>query len=183
MRPRSLSDVVARARLDGDWEHHLRDFLDAFYAADGDTARQATFVAQDPDRLGVPEADAFLGGVGEHLARRWGLPIPAWVRAGDRYLTKALFATGLPDLRQPGGVPDPADLHGTRPAPARPVPLSSRRDHDAARASPGRPPPRSGRACLTRAPIDPGFERSRPFAGPGRGSRAEPWGLPQGLRP
>ncbi|WP_342108574.1 hypothetical protein [Methylobacterium sp. SI9] len=96
MRPRSLSDVVARARLDGDWEHHLRDFLDAFYAADGDTARQATFVAQDPDRLGVPEADAFLGGVGEHLARRWGLPIPAWVRAGDRYLTKALF---VPDER------------------------------------------------------------------------------------
>ncbi|MCJ2072713.1 hypothetical protein MKK75_28640 [Methylobacterium sp. J-030] len=96
MRPRSLSAVVARARLDGDWEHHLRDFLDAFYAADGDGARQAAFIAEEPGRLGLPEADAFLGGVGEHLARRWGLPIPGWVRAGDRYLTKALF---VPDER------------------------------------------------------------------------------------
>ena len=65
------------ARDHGDWEHHLRDFLDAFSAADGDTARQATFIAEEPGRIGLPEADAFLGGVGEHLARRWGLPIPA----------------------------------------------------------------------------------------------------------
>ena len=96
MRPLSLTAVVARARVEGDWEHHLRDFLDAFYAADGDTARQAAFIAEEPGRLGRPEADAFLGGVGEHLARRWGLPIPGWVRAGDRYLTKALF---VPDER------------------------------------------------------------------------------------
>ncbi len=99
MGPRSLSAVVARARQDGDWEHHLRDFLDAFYAADGDAAGQAAFIAEEPGLLGLPEADAFLGGVGEHLTRRWGLPIPAWVRAGSRYLTRALFVPDETALR------------------------------------------------------------------------------------
>ncbi|WP_419828731.1 hypothetical protein [Methylobacterium sp.] len=99
MRPRSLAAVVERARGDGDWEHHLRDFLDAFYAADGDVARQAAFVADEPGLLGRPEADAFLGGAGEHLARRWGLPIPDWVRAEERYLATALFVPGDKALR------------------------------------------------------------------------------------
>ncbi|CAM3283819.1 MULTISPECIES: hypothetical protein [Methylobacterium] len=99
MRPRSLAAVVERARGDGDWEHHLRDFLDAFYAADGDVARQSAFVADEPGLLGRPEADAFLGGAGEHLARRWGLPIPGWVRAEERYLTTALFVPGDKALR------------------------------------------------------------------------------------
>lgn len=99
MRPRSLAAVVERARGDGDWEHHLRDFLDAFYAADGDVARQSAFVADEPGLLGRPEADAFLGGVGEHLARRWGLPIPGWVRAEERYLATALFVPGDKALR------------------------------------------------------------------------------------
>ena len=96
MRPRSLSEVVERARGDGDWDHHLRDFLDAFYGADGDIARQSALIAREPGFLGLPEADAFLGGVGEHLARRWGLPIPAWVRDGRRYLAAAMF---VPDDR------------------------------------------------------------------------------------
>ena len=99
MRPHSLADVVARACDDGDWEHHLRDFLDAFYAADGDVARQASFIADEPGLLGRSEADAFLGGAGEHLARRWGLPIPPWVRAGSRYLATALFVPDDKALR------------------------------------------------------------------------------------
>ena len=101
MRPRSLIEVVERTRRDGDgdWDHHLRDFLDAFYAADGDIPRQSTFIESEPEFLGVAEADAFLGGVGEHLARRWGLPIPAWVRDGRRYLARALFVPGDRPLR------------------------------------------------------------------------------------
>ena len=87
MRPDTLSALAERARDDADWEHHLRDFLDAFYAADGETGRQAAAIAAEPDLLDRPEADAFLGGVGEHLARRWNLPIPAWVRDRCRYLT------------------------------------------------------------------------------------------------
>lgn len=62
MRPRSLAAVVERARGDSGWEHRLRDFLDAFYAADGDVARQAAFVADEPGLLGRPEADAFGSG-------------------------------------------------------------------------------------------------------------------------
>ena len=99
MRPHSLAEVVERAREDGDWEHHLRDFLDAFYAADGDVARQAAFIADEPGLLGLPEADAFPGGAGEHLARRWGLRMPAWVRAESRYLTTALFVPDDKALR------------------------------------------------------------------------------------
>lgn len=99
MRPDTLSALVNRARDDADWEHHLREFLDAFYAADGETGRQAAAIAEEPDLLDRPEADAFLGGVGEHLARRWDLPIPAWVRDRRRYLDTALFVPDDKALR------------------------------------------------------------------------------------
>ncbi|GJE58888.1 hypothetical protein [Methylobacterium trifolii] len=96
MRPHTLHEVVERTRRDPDWNHHLSEFLDAFYGADGDTIRQAGFIGDEPGLLGDRQADAFVGGVGEHLARRWNLPIPAWVRHRDRYLTTALF---VPDER------------------------------------------------------------------------------------
>ncbi|MCJ2052685.1 hypothetical protein [Methylobacterium sp. J-070] len=56
----------------------------------------SAFVAEEPGLLGCPEADAFLGGAGEHLVRRWGLPVPDWVRAESRYLATTLF---VPDDR------------------------------------------------------------------------------------
>lgn len=96
MTPRSLVEVVERSRGDPDWNHHLREFLDTFYAADGDALAQSAAIAADPGLLGHPRADAFLGGVGEHLARRWGLPIPGWVRDEARYLGTAMF---VPDER------------------------------------------------------------------------------------
>lgn len=101
MRPLSLREVVERTRADPqrDWDHHLREFLDAFYGADGDLARQAAFIAEEPGFLQDAKADAFLGGVGEHLARRWGLPIPAWVRDDARYLTTAMFVPDEKNLR------------------------------------------------------------------------------------
>lgn len=102
MRPRSLREVVERTRDDpeGDWDHHLREFLDAFYGADGDLERQTSFICDDPGFLGNARADAFLGGVGEHLARRWGLPsIPTWVRHEARYLETALFVPSDENLR------------------------------------------------------------------------------------
>lgn len=101
MRPRSLYGVVARTRADasGDWDHHLREFLDVFYGADGDRDRQAAFIRDEPGFLGNRQADAFLGGVGEHLARRWGLPIPAWVRDPARYLDAAMFVPGDKAMR------------------------------------------------------------------------------------
>ncbi|KAB1075107.1 hypothetical protein [Methylobacterium planeticum] len=99
MRPRSLREVVERSRRDPDWEHHLREFLDAFYLADGERVRQTGFIAEEPGLLGHARADAFLGGVGEHLARRWGLAVPVWVRDDARYLTTAMFVPDERNLR------------------------------------------------------------------------------------
>ncbi|MFF8801810.1 MULTISPECIES: hypothetical protein [unclassified Methylobacterium] len=101
MRPASLREVVERAREDGDWDHHLQNFLDAFYARDGDLTAQAAMIAEEPGFLGQARPDAFLGGVGEHLARRWRLPsIPSWVRHEARYLTTAMFVPDERNLRQ-----------------------------------------------------------------------------------
>ena len=102
MRPRTLREVVARTLDDPerDWDHHLREFLDAFYGADGDTDRQAAFIRDEPGFTGDARADAFLGGVGEHLSRRWKLPgIPAWVRNGARYLDTPMFVPSDRNLR------------------------------------------------------------------------------------
>lgn len=100
MRPRTLREVAERTGSDPEWDLHLREFLDAFYARHGDRAAQAGFVADEPDPVGDARIDAFLGGVGEHLARRWGFPIPAWVRRESRYLESPMF------------VPDEAALRG-----------------------------------------------------------------------
>ncbi len=99
MRPDTLAEVARRGAADGDWEHHLREFLDAFYARDGDRAGQGAMTAQEPDLLADVRADAFLGGVGEHLARRWRLPLPFWVKAEARYLGEAWFVPDRPGLR------------------------------------------------------------------------------------
>ena len=99
MRPASIAEVAARTRDHPDWRHHLDEFLDAFYLADGDARHQAAMIADAPDLLGEKRADAFLGGAGEHLARRWNLPIPGWVRDGARYLDEAMFDPDRPGIR------------------------------------------------------------------------------------
>ena len=96
MRPSTLAEVAVRSSTDPGWQHHLDEFLDAFYGVDRDRSRQAAMIAEAPRLLGVARADAFLGGVGEHLARRWNLPIPRWVRSDERYLEEAFF---VPDRR------------------------------------------------------------------------------------
>ncbi len=101
MRPHTLRQVAERTLADPhrDWNHHLREFLDAFYEADGDDIAQRRTIADAPDLVGDGRADAFLGGVGEHLARRWGLPIPSWVRGGKRYLDTPMFVPSDRALR------------------------------------------------------------------------------------
>lgn len=91
MRPSTLAEVADRTRSDPDWRHHLNEFLDTFYSADGDRDRQSAMLVGPPALVADAQANAFLGGVGEHLARRWGLPISAWVRAEARYLDAAMF--------------------------------------------------------------------------------------------
>lgn len=99
MRPDTLAEVARRAASDADWEHHLREFLDAFYGRDGDPVGQAAMVADEPPLLGEARLDAFLGGAGEHLARRWCLPVAGWVGADGRYLREAWFVPDRPGLR------------------------------------------------------------------------------------
>ena len=91
MRPPTLAAVAVRTAADGDWSHHLNEFLDDFYAADLDFGRQAAMIADTPALLDDARPDAILGGAGEHLARRWGLPIPRWVRHEARYLDQAMY--------------------------------------------------------------------------------------------
>ena len=99
MRPVSLREVAARIRADGDWDHHTCEFLDSFYGADGDRRRQSAMIHEEPAPVGIERPDAYLGGVGEHLARRWRLAIPDWVRQEARYLTAAWFLPDEPNLR------------------------------------------------------------------------------------
>ncbi|MEN3792623.1 hypothetical protein [Fulvimarina sp. MAC3] len=101
MRPQSLREVAERTRGDPDWDHHLREFLDQFYGADGEIKRQYEMIAEDPGFVENTRCDAFLGGVGEHLARRWRLPgIPRWVRHERRYLDIPMFYPDDPTVRR-----------------------------------------------------------------------------------
>lgn len=91
MRPRTLAAAAIRIAVDANWSHYLNEFLDDFYAADLDLERQSAMIADAPTLLGDSRPDAILGGAGEHLARRWRLPIPPWVRHEARYLDHAMY--------------------------------------------------------------------------------------------
>lgn len=99
MRPATLHELAVRIREDGERDYHSREFLDAFYARDGEIERQAAMIVSDPGLVGDSRSDAYLGAMAEHLARRWGLPIPGWVRHDARYLTTAWFLPDEANLR------------------------------------------------------------------------------------
>ena len=40
-----------------------------------------------------------LGAVGEHLARRWGLAVPAWTNDAKRFLHEPYFTTPIENLK------------------------------------------------------------------------------------
>jgi hypothetical protein len=98
-RPASLREAAALA-LDAEGDsaafgRAIAEFLDEFYTKPGE--RQA-MIANEPLRVGRFE-DAYLGGVAEHLARRWNLAIPGWVDQPHRFLDRAHFAGGLESLK------------------------------------------------------------------------------------
>ena len=66
------------------------EFLDAFYTETDPAARQA-MIDDDPPRIGNEKQDAFVGAVGEHLARRWRLHIPDWKNAPWRVVADPWF--------------------------------------------------------------------------------------------
>src|SRR5262245_30263591 len=95
-RPATLQEVAVRT-LDGQpFALVLREFLDAFYLSNSDGMTHA--INDAPTRIDELR-DAYLGGVAEHLARRFDLPIPPWVDEPYRFLTKPFFAGGLESLK------------------------------------------------------------------------------------
>jgi hypothetical protein len=95
-RPRTLHEVARRAASgEQAFDPALLEFLDSFYG-NADT-RQAA-INQPPD-LFEPLRDAYLAAVGEHLARCYGLEIPAWAETRGLDLKHPFFAGGLESLK------------------------------------------------------------------------------------
>jgi len=68
----------------------LDEFLDAFYT-ETEPARRQAMIDEEPARIGNERHDAYIGAVGEHLARRWGLRIPEWSDAPGRDVAEPWF--------------------------------------------------------------------------------------------
>lgn len=97
-RPHTLAEVARRRNAGEDFSLLLREFLDEFYGAlrRGDAT---SLIADEPEVLPDPNEHASLGGVGEHLARRWKLKIPAWTEDPSRFLHRPYFTTSIEGLK------------------------------------------------------------------------------------
>ena len=89
MRPKSLKEAVARTIEGYDFINAISEFLDEFYLS-GPAERQR-MIGEEPALTGLAFQDAYVGAVGEHLARRWGLEIPTWVDDHRRFLDQPHF--------------------------------------------------------------------------------------------
>lgn len=97
-RPQSLREVADDA-VSGrkSFGHALDEFLDAFYLDHPNKSRQQRRLDEAPNFTGNPLQDAWLGAVGEHLARRWGVDVPMWTRRPQHYALNG--PTFAPDSR------------------------------------------------------------------------------------
>jgi hypothetical protein len=97
-RPLTLAEVAQRRNAGEDFSFLLREFLDEFYGAvrRGEAAAR---IADEPERVSNAQEHASLGAVGEHPARRWNLPIPAWTDDPSRFLRRPYFTTTLEGLK------------------------------------------------------------------------------------
>jgi hypothetical protein len=81
MRPRSLLEVSTRSVRDpGSFADACDEFADAFYLEHGNKVVQQAMLDVPPSPTGEAFRDAWIGAMGEHLAQRWGLKVPAWTR-------------------------------------------------------------------------------------------------------
>jgi hypothetical protein len=101
-RPQNLHEValttIAGTKSFG---NAVDEFIDAFYLDHPDKVRQQRRLNEAPAIVGDPFIDAWIGAVGEHLARRWELEVPAWTRRPEHYR-----------LSRPTFVPDSKALRG-----------------------------------------------------------------------
>jgi len=93
-----LAEVARRRNAGEDCGFLLREFLDEFYGA---VRRGNAFVCivDEPERVPDLQEHAVLGAVGEHLARRWNLSIPAWTDDPARFLHRPYFTTTIEGLK------------------------------------------------------------------------------------
>ena len=98
LRLHTLAEVARRRNAGEGCSFLLREFLDEFY---GGVRRgeAAACIADEPGRLSDLREHASLGAVGEHLARRWNLTIPAWTEDPSRFLRRPSFTTTLEGLK------------------------------------------------------------------------------------
>ncbi len=96
-RPATLVEVAEAAKAgDDSYRIALAGFLDAFYVNPDQRQRM---IDTEPPMTGVSVIDAYLGAVGEHLARRWGLSVPRWTADPGRTLRSPVFAGGIESLK------------------------------------------------------------------------------------
>jgi hypothetical protein len=95
-RPNTLAEVAAKANAGAAFGPTLSEFLDEFY---GHPERRQAMIADEPAPLSDDREHAVLGAVGEHLARRWGLAVPAWTNDTKRFLHEPYFTTPIENLK------------------------------------------------------------------------------------
>jgi hypothetical protein len=93
-RPATLAEVAQRRSNGEDFGLLLAEFLDTFYSA-VKRGMAAPLLVETPAVLDDVNEHALLGAVGEHLARRWSLPVPEWTNEPARFLTRPHFTTPL----------------------------------------------------------------------------------------
>jgi hypothetical protein len=96
MRPKSLEEAVRLISEGLNWMIAINEFLDEFYLS----AKRQTMIDAQPPLTGNVWLDAYVGGVGEHLARRWSLRIPKWTDDPHRFLETPSFPDKL-ELSKP----------------------------------------------------------------------------------
>jgi hypothetical protein len=95
-RPQTLHDVAARATAGEAFDPLLHEFLDEVYTADD--ARRPAMIAAEPPPVGTVH-DAYVAAVAEHLALRFGLPVPAWTEKPARFLDRPFFAGRMEGMK------------------------------------------------------------------------------------
>jgi hypothetical protein len=91
-RPHTLAEVARRRNAGEDFSFLLREFLDEFYGA-LHKGKASNCIVDEPPELSDSREHALLGAIGEHLARRWNLPIPPWTEDPSRFLHRPYFTT------------------------------------------------------------------------------------------
>ena len=91
MRPGTLKEAIEHIIAGEDQFFAIPEFLDEFYLS----SNRQPMIDEEPAFTGRQPLDAYVGAIGEHLARRWGLIIPQWVEDSHRFLDTPFFPDGL----------------------------------------------------------------------------------------